>query len=164
MRLSLVCGIAVLAASGGIAGAEEFKPPPMRDGLWETHTVQRQQGKTLIDASVKMCQSKELSKSTQSMGDELRKKNQCTSSVSQPSANTYVEESRCAKGANAGAVIKSTYTFQGDTVSHMEMHALEGNSETVVVMDMKYLGSCPAGMKAGDVITADGTKIGAGGK
>jgi hypothetical protein len=154
--------IAVLSASMGIAGADEFKPPPTKDGLWETHSKQTQQGKTVFDMSVKMCQSKELTKSMQSSGEELRKKNACTSAVTQPSPNTYVEESRCAKGPNAASVTKIIYTYQGDTASHTEMHANDGKSETVMIIDAKYLGSCPAGMKPGDVVTADGKTISGG--
>src|ERR1039457_5576687 len=154
--------IAVLSASIGIAGADEFKPPPMKDGLWDTHSTQIQQGKTVFDTSVKMCQSKELTKSMQSSGEEFRKKNACPSAVTQPSPNTYVEESRCAEGPNAGSVTKIIYTFQGDTASHMEMHMNEGKSETVMIMDSKYLGSCPAGMKPGDAVMADGKKIASG--
>jgi hypothetical protein len=37
-----------------------------------------------------------------------------------------------------------------------------GKSETVMIMDAKYLGSSPAGMKPGDAIKADGKKIGGG--
>ena len=37
-----------------------------------------------------------------------------------------------------------------------------GKSETVMIMDAKYLGSCPTGMKPGDAVTADGKKIGGG--
>jgi hypothetical protein len=154
--------IAVLSASMGIAGADEFKPPPTKDGLWETHSKQTQQGKTVFDMSVKMCQSKELTKSMQSSGEELRKKNACTSAVTQPSPNTYVEESRCAKGPNAGSVTKIIYTYQGDTASHTEMHINDGKSETVMIIDAKYLDSCPAGMKPGDVVTADGKQISGG--
>jgi hypothetical protein len=163
MRSRPVLLVAVLLASIGSAGADEFKPPPMKDGLWETHSTQIQQGKTVFDTSVKMCQSKELTKSMQSNGEELRKKNKCTSTVAQPSPNTYVEESRCAEGPNASSVTKIIYTFQGDIASHMEMHMNEGQSETVMIMDSKYLGSCPADMKPGDAVMADGTKI-AGGK
>ena len=154
--------VAVLSVLIGIAGADEFKPPPMKDGLWETHSTQTQQGKTVFDTSVKMCQSKELTKSMQSSGEELRKKNACTSAVTQPSPNTYVEESRCAKGPNAGSVTKITYTNQGDTASHTEMHTNDGKSETVMIIDAKYLGSCPAGMKPGDAVMADGKKISGG--
>lgn len=165
MGIRLAFGIAAVVASIGMAGADEFKAPPMKDGLWETHSLRTHEGKTVTDSSVKVCQSQELTKSTQSMGDEVRKRDQCASTVSQPSANTYVEESRCAKGANAGSVTKVIYTFQGDTNSRMEMHIHEHNdkSETVMVMDMKYLGSCPVDMKPGDAITADGKKITAAG-
>ena len=87
MRSRPVLVVAVLSASIGIAGADEFTPPPMKDGLWETHSSQTQQGKAVFDTSVKMCQSKELTKSLQSNGEELRKKNECTSTVTQPSPN-----------------------------------------------------------------------------
>jgi len=162
MRFRRVLLIAALSALTGIAGADEFKPPPMKDGLWETHSTQIQQGKTVFDMSAKMCQSKELTKSMQSSGEELRKKNACTSAVTQPSPNKYVEESRCAKGPSAGSVTKITYTYQGDTASHTEMHTNDGKSETVMIIDAKYLGSCPAGMKPGDAVMADGKKISGG--
>jgi hypothetical protein len=162
MRLRPVLLVAVISASVGFVGADELKPPPMKDGLWETHSSQTQQGKTVFDTSIKMCQAKELTKSTQSIGEELRKKNKCTSTVTQPSPNTYVEESRCAEGPSAGSVTKIIYTFQGDTASHMEMHMNEGKSETVMITDSKYLGSCPAGMKPGDAVMADGKKISGG--
>lgn len=152
---------AVLSVWIGIAGADGIKPPPMKDGLWETHSTQTQQGKAVSDTSVKMCQSKALTKSRQSSGEELRKKNECTSSVTQPSANMYVEESRCAKGPNAGSVTKVVYTYRGDTASHTEMHMNVGKSETVMIIDAKYVGNCPAGMKPGDLVM--GGKIISGG-
>jgi hypothetical protein len=153
--------VTVLSVGFGFASADDIKPPPMKDGLWETHSTQIQQGKTVSDQSVKMCQSKELTKSMRSDGEELRKKNECTSSVSQTSTNTFAEESRCAKGPNAGTVTKVVSTYQGDTASHMEMHMNAGKSETVMIMDAKYLGSCPAGMKPGDLMM--GGKIISGG-
>jgi hypothetical protein len=154
--------IAALPAFIGISGADEFKPPPVKDGLWETHSTQTQQGKTVSDTSMKICQSKELTKSMQSIGEDMRKKNKCTSTVSQPAANTYVEESRCAEGPNADTVTRMIYTFQGDTASHMEMHMNVGKTETVMTMDSQYVGTCPAGMKPGDVVLADGKKISVG--
>ncbi len=162
MRFRPVLLVTALSALIQIAGADEFKPPPMKDGLWETHSKQIQQGKTVFDTSVKMCQSQELTKSLQSSGAEFRKKNECTSAVTQPSPNTYVEDSRCSKAPNAGSVTKITYAYQGDTASHTEMHMNDGKSETVMIMDAKYLGSCPAGMKPGDVVMPDGKKIAGG--
>ncbi len=162
MRIGLGFGIAAAAVSIGIAGAAEFKPPPMKDGLWETHSSQTRQGKTVFATTGKICQSQELTKSNESAGEEMRKRNECTSTVSQTSASAYVEESRCAKGANAGSVTRVVYTFEGDTASHTEMHMQQGNAESVLVMDMKYVGACPAGMKPGDMIMPDGKKISAG--
>ncbi|MGD0492491.1 MAG: DUF3617 family protein [Steroidobacteraceae bacterium] len=159
MRLNCVFLIVVLSTSFGIAGADELKPPPAKEGLWETHSTHTEQGKTVADRPVKMCQSKETTKSMQARGEEMRKNNDCTSHVTQPSPNTYVEESRCTKGPNAGATTKVVYTNQGDTASHTEMHMEVGKSETVVIIDAKYLGSCPAGMKPGDLMMDDGKII-----
>lgn len=158
MRIGLSLGMALAAASIGIAGADDFKPPPMKDGLWETHSTRTQQGKTVFQWSMKICQSKETTKAAQSMDDDMKKQNQCTSVVSQPSANTIVEDSRCAKGSNAGSVTKLVYTHQGNTASHTEIHMKTGDTEAVTITDMKYLGSCPAGMKPGDSTAPDGTK------
>ncbi len=164
MRITLCLVIAIVAGSVGLAAADEFKPPPMKDGLWETHSVQTHAGKSVSDMSIKMCQSKELTQSTQSLSQEMRKKNQCSSVVSQRSGNTIVEETRCAKGPSADTVIRAVYSNVGDTAAHIEMHELKGSSENVTVMDMKYLGSCPAGMKPGDVIMPDGKVFSGGGK
>ena len=161
MRVSVTFGIAAVMASIGIAGAQDFTPPPMKDGLWETHSIESKQGKTLFETTVKMCQTQDLTKSMQANGEELRKKNECKSTVSHPSANSYVEESRCAKGPNAGSATKVLYSYQADVSSHTEMRMNVGADETVMVMDTKYLGSCPADMKPGDMLMSDGKKISA---
>ena len=139
MRFKPVCLVAVFSAWIGIATADEIEPPPTKDGLWETHSTQIRQGKTVSDHSVQMCQSKETTKSLRSQGEAMRKTNECTSTVTKPSANTFVEESRCDQGPNAGSVTKVVYTYQGDTASHTEMHINAGPSETVMIMDAKYL-------------------------
>jgi hypothetical protein len=162
MRLKSVLLAAALSAGAGIGVADELKLPPTKDGLWETHSTQIQQGKTVSESSVKMCQSKELNESMRANGEELRKKNECISKIAQPSPNTYVEENRCAKGPNAGSVTKVVYTNQGDTASHTEMHMTAGQTETVMILDAKYVGSCPAGMKPGDLIMSDGKVISGG--
>jgi Protein of unknown function (DUF3617) len=156
MRISMGFGIAVLAASVGTAVADDYTPPPMRDGLWETHSVQTVAGKSANNMTIKMCQTKELTQSSQALSAQLRKTNQCTSTIIQQSGNTVVEESRCAKGPNAGSVNRFVYSHVGDTASHIEMHSHQGGDDSVTVMDMKYLGSCPAGMKPGDMIMPDG--------
>src|ERR1700722_8799578 len=159
MRFKPILLVAALSASIGIGHADEFKPPPTKEGLWETHNTQIQQGKTVSEGTMKMCQSNKITESMRLSGEELRKKNACTSSVTQPAPNTYIEESRCAKGPSAGSVTKVVYTHQGDTASRTEMHMTLGNAETVMIMDAKYIGSCPAGVKPGDSIMSDGKVI-----
>ena len=107
-------GIAAVAVCVGTAAADEFKPPPMKDGLWETHSVQSVAGKSANDMTMKMCQTKELVQSNQSLVQQMRKTNQCTSTIVQRADNTVVEETRCAKGPNAGEVIRIIYSHQGD--------------------------------------------------
>lgn len=162
MRFKPVLLVTVLSASIGVAGADEFKAPPIKDGLWETHSTQSQQGKTVFATSIKMCHSNQLTNSMQSEMEALRKKRKCTSTVTQPSPNTYVEESRCAEEPDGGSRTRTIYTYQGDTAYHMETRSNHGEAETVMIMDSKYLGSCPAGMKPGDALMPDGKKISAG--
>jgi hypothetical protein len=158
MRSNVFFPIVALSAAFGIAGADELTPPPAKEGLWETRSTHTEQGRTVSDPPVKMCQSKETTKAMQARGEEMRKNNQCTYHVTQPSPNTYVEESLCVKGPNAGTTTKVIYTNQGDSASHteMHMHMEAGTTDTVVIIDAKYLGSCPAGMKPGDLMMGDG--------
>jgi Protein of unknown function (DUF3617) len=163
MKLKLrSVSIAVLPLLGGIAIADEFQLPPVKDGLWESRSKTVGQGKTISDTTIKMCQTNEMTKSQRETSAQLRKQNQCTSKMTQIAPNTYVDETRCAKGPNANETTRIQYTFQGDTGWHMEMHTSHGGTDAVTTMDGKYLGSCPAGMKPGDFITPDGKKYSGG--
>jgi hypothetical protein len=144
--------VALLSVSIGAAWADGIKPPPTKEGLWETHSKQVSQDKSVSDTVVKMCQSKVTTESMQADAEKLRKENQCVSQVAQPTSNSYVEETRCAKGPDPGSVTRVVYTYQGDTASHTEVHLNVGKAETVMIMDAKYVGSCPTGMKPGDVM------------
>jgi len=159
MRSPVTLLIAVLSACIGVAAADDFKPPPTKEGFWETHSVYSRGGKTTVDQTVKMCQSNATTKASQDESAVLRKRDECTSHVTHPSANTYVEETICAKGPNPGSMIRAMYTTRGDTGSHTEMHIDAGKAETLVIMDAKYVGSCPANMKPGDLMMGDGKII-----
>jgi len=154
---------ASMILSVGIARADELQLPTMKEGLWESHTQQRIQGKT-FETSLKMCKSHELDKtmreSMKSARENILKIRQCTEEVViRPSANVITSESHCAKD---GSIIKSTVTFQGDTSYHMEMNMKTAQSETVTIIDDRYVGSCPADMKPGDAVTGDGKKMNLG--
>jgi hypothetical protein len=86
--------------------------------------------------------------------------NGCTPTSQSFQGGKYSSASHCVVG---GTVIESrgTATYQGDTSAHSETHAtyspaMDGVSETTMVMDQKYVGSCPAGVQPGDMTSADG--------
>jgi len=160
-RGSVVAGSAVMFALIGFARADELQLPPAKDGLWQTHTQQVIQNKK-IETSMKMCKSQELDKSMKSAGENIRKLNHCTDVVTRQSANSFLSESHCDKGPLSGAVTKTSMTYQADTSYHMEMHMKDAQSESVTIIDARYLGSCPADMKPGDVVMADGAKMNLG--
>jgi hypothetical protein len=56
---------------------------------------------------------------------------------------------------------KSVTTMTGDTAFHSESHVtytppIHGESESMVIIDEKYLGACPAGIVPGDRVYGDG--------
>jgi hypothetical protein len=84
----------------------------------------------------------------------------CTKVNENYNGRTFTSEMRCVVG---GSVIdgKETSVFEGDAAVHSETHstytpAMYGTSETTMVTDQKYLGSCPAGTQPGDMKGADG--------
>jgi hypothetical protein len=162
MKTEILSSFAMMFVSIGIACADELQLPPMKEGLWESHTQQVIQGKK-YDISMKMCKSHEFDKSMQASmktaGENMRKLNHCTDSVTRLSGNSYSSEMHCEKD---GSVTKTTMSYQGDTSYHMEMHMTDSKSETVMIIDDKYVGNCPADMKPGDAVTGDGKKMNLG--
>jgi len=159
MKIPLLSTCAMVLVSVGIAVAAEPELPPLKEGLWESHTTMVIQN-TKHDSVLKLCRNHQFDKfmkdQTKSTGENLRKARQCTDTTTQLAAGSYSSESHCAKD---GSVTKTTATFQGGTSYHMEMHRKDNQSETVTTIDDKYMGSCPADMKPGDTIMADGKKF-----
>jgi Protein of unknown function (DUF3617) len=159
MTNRLLAAAAMLLASTAIARADDPQLPPLREGLWESHTQQKT--KTNKSESVlKLCRTHEYDQTVRASmklaGQNTRKLNQCTETVKRKSTNSYSSEMHCAKD---GSVTKVTMTFQGDTSYHMDMHLKNGGSETVMIIDDRYVGSCPSDMKPGDAVTGDGKKM-----
>jgi hypothetical protein len=110
---------------------------------------------------LKLCRTHEYDQTVRSSiqlaGENTRKLNQCTEKVKRKSANSYSSEMHCARD---GSVTKVTMTFQDDTSYHMDMHLKNsGGSETEMIVDDRYVGSCPSDMKPGDAVTGDGKKM-----
>ncbi len=159
MKISILSAFALALVSAGIASADEPQLPPLKEGLWEAHTQQTIQ-KNKFETVVKLCRTREFDKSLKasmkSVGENLRKTNRCTENVNQLSASSYSTEMHCEKD---GTVTKTVVSFQGDASYHMEMHRISGQSESITIIDDRYVGSCPADMKPGDAVTGDGKKM-----
>jgi Protein of unknown function (DUF3617) len=159
MKISILSTLAMALVAAGIASADEPQLPPLKEGLWESHTQQTIQ-KSKFETVVKLCRTREFDKSLKasmkSTGENLRKANHCTENATQLSANSYSAEMHCEKD---GTVTKTLVSYQGDTSYHMEMHRTSNQSESLTIIDDRYVGSCPADMKPGDAVTGDGTKM-----
>ncbi|MGO9992259.1 MAG: DUF3617 domain-containing protein [Steroidobacteraceae bacterium] len=151
-------GIAGILVSIATARSDEIQLPLLKEGLVESHT-QMIFAKNKIESVMKLCSTHELDKSMKSAGESVRKRNHCTEVTTRLSVNSFSSEMHCDKD---GSVTKTTITYQGDTSSHVEQHTTTGQSESVTIIDQRYLGSCPSDMKPGDAVMADGKKISLG--
>jgi hypothetical protein len=159
MKSKVLPAFAVLSVSIGIARGAEPQLPPLKEGLWESHTQQTIK-KNKTQTVLELCRTHEYDESIKASmklaGENLRKLKQCTETVTQHSTNSYSSEMHCAKDSS---VTKVTMTFQGDTSYRMEMHVKDGKTVTETIVDDRYVGNCPADMKPGDAVTADGKKM-----
>jgi hypothetical protein len=155
----IFAALAMLLTAAAIARADEPQLPPLREGLWESHTQQTTQGNK-TESVLKLCRTHAYDQTVRSSmnlaGENTRKLNQCTEKVKRKSASSYASEMHCAKDSS---VTKVTMTFQGDTSYHMEMHLKKNGSETAMIIDDRFVGSCPSDMKPGDAVTGDGRKM-----
>lgn len=142
--------------SVGFARAADL--PQAKEGLWSSHTqTVDQPGNKKSEATKTICRNHAYD---QYVKDLAAKIPGCTKVSENYNGRTLTTEMRCVVG---GSVIdgKGTSVFQGDTVVHSETHstytpAMYGVSETTMIMDQKYVGSCPAGSQPGDMRGEDG--------
>jgi hypothetical protein len=132
--------------------------PEIREGLWSVHTQSIDNpGNKKTEGMYSICRSHAYDQHVQSLAKDGAKG--CTSNENLQDGK-YEAESHCVVGGIA-VDSKATTAFQGDTAYHAEVHttyspAFGGVSESTMIMDQKYVSSCPAGVQPGDRIGADG--------
>jgi hypothetical protein len=150
---------AIWLLASGAAGAVD--PPAMKEGLWSIHNqgVNNPGGKKSENTST-ICRSHAYD---QHVLQDAKSVKGCTTISETLQGSEYSIHSHCVA---AGTEIdsKSTVTFKGDTAAHSESHAtytpaLSGITETTVIQDQKYVGSCPAGIQPGDIKQPDGKVV-----
>jgi hypothetical protein len=150
---------ALLLLSSGVVNAVD--PPAMKEGLWSirNQSVNNPGGKK-SDYTSTVCRSHAYDQHTLKDAKSIKG---CKTISESLQGSEYSVHTHCVA---AGTEIdsKSTVTFIGDTVAHSESHAsfnpaLAGISETTLIQDQKYVGSCPAGVQPGDITQPDGTVV-----
>ena len=156
MKKMLFFGAAALLSPIGMANAVDL--PEQKEGLWSSHMQSTDSpGNNKTEQTSTICRNHAYDQYVLSLTKGMKG---CTEVNESFQGGKYSVEMHCAVG---GTVIdsKGTTTFQGDTAAHAESHAtytpaMGGVSETTIIMDQKYVGSCPAGAQPGDITYADG--------
>ena len=159
MKKILVSAAATLWLLIGIANASD--PPELKEGLWSVHTQSIDNpGNQKSDGTYTLCRDHAYDQSVQARAKKMKG---CTTVSETFQGGKLSTEMRCVV---AGTVIetKGTTTSQGDTSVHSESHttytpAFAGKTESTMIMDQKYAGSCPAGAQPGDRIDPNGRVI-----
>jgi hypothetical protein len=156
MKKMLLSAAAALLLPIGIANAVDA--PELKEGLWSSHTkTTDNSGTKPSEQTSTICRNHAYDQHVQSLVKGMKG---CTKVSESFQGGKYSVEMHCAIG-NTVVDSKGTTIFQGDTATHSETHAtytpaMGGVSETTMIMDQKYVGSCPAGAQPGDITYADG--------
>ncbi len=162
MNKTLVPAVAAFLLAIGTASAVDA--PDLKEGLWSVHTqTVDNPGNKKSDGTYTLCRSHAFDQSVRASAKTVKG---CTNTSESFQGGKFSSATHCVM---AGTVMESkgTTAFQGDTSTHSETHAtyspaMYGVSETTMIMDQKYVGSCPAGTQPGDRISADGSVIHSG--
>lgn len=122
--------------------------PDVKEGLWESSTTMY--GATDKPMHTTMCTSNAVSRK---MYEDTHKNSRCKTVNSERRGSVITQDVECnfdGKLERSKHITKLT----GNTAVHLETRKEDGTVKTVI--DMKWVGACPAGMKLGDVTGPDG--------
>jgi hypothetical protein len=155
----VMLALATAALTLPIASATD--PPAVKEGLWSVHTeITNNPGSKKTEGEYTLCRDHAFD---QLVREREKSMKGCSMLSENLQDNKYTSEIRCAAGTIT-IESKGTTTYQGDSAVHSESHAtytpaLGGVSDTTIVRDEKFVGSCPAGAEPGDRTNPDGTVI-----
>ena len=132
--------------------------PPIKPGLWEVETSMDGEGMEKMKQCMSADSIRQLSAAGEKMGGM-----KCTPLKTTKSDSAYTTSIECDM---LGSKMVSTSTMKGDFNSQFTVDSktsftppLMGQSGSVAKSTAKYLGDCGEGMKPGDAVFSDGTKI-----
>jgi hypothetical protein len=136
-------------------------PPDVKEGLWSSQTLTIDNpGSKRGGGLMTICRSHAYDQYVKDLAAKLPG---CDKPGENVSGHTITTTLRCTV-ANSVIQTKETATFQGNIAVHSETHAtytppLYGVSESTMITDQKYLGSCPEDMQPGDMKSSDGKVV-----
>ena len=156
MTRFLLLPIALMFIAVAVRAAD---PPPLKEGLWSIHTVTNEQpGNKKTEGTRSICRNHAYDERVRALGKTQTAA--CKIHTENYSGQKYESESECVM---QGTTIhtKGTATSNGENAAHSESTttynpAFGGISSMTMIMDQKYVGSCPAGMEPGDMMDANG--------
>jgi len=150
-----------LAAALALPLAAVDNPPPLKEGLWSvtTQTISNPAG-TKIEGAYSICRNHAYD---EKLHARTKAMHGCTVVKETLEGGKYTLVSHCEVPAMVFDT-SAVSTFDGDTSTHTESHttykpAMRGVEETVMIMDQKYTGACPADMQPGERMDKDGKVI-----
>jgi|SRR5579863_4694738 len=157
MTKMLVSAAVVLSLTLGTAVAVDA--PDVKEGLWEVHsqTTANPGNRKSEGATYTLCRDHAYDKAARDLAKSVKG---CSLLSENFKDGKYSTKLHCMVGATV-VDTESTITFESDTSIHSETHAtytpaMNGVSETTLVQDQEYTGSCPAGSQPGDRTDEDG--------
>lgn len=161
-RLILALASATLLAAGMSSAAAAVDLPKRKSGLWEVKTSMPDMPPQMQQAPLKVCVDQKSDDMTQQVADAEAKKN-CSKSDIKRDGDRWVIHSVC-KEQGITMTTDGVFTGNFDSAYKAEMKAayqppIMGMSNSRMIMDAKYVGACPAGMKAGEMMLPNGKKF-----
>jgi hypothetical protein len=150
MRLGLLVGA---IAAGCALGADQpgiNDIPDMKEGLWDSTVMMT--GAMAKPMHTTSCTSNAVNRKTY---EDTHKNGEsvCKTIHMDRQGSVITQEVECNFSGKVTRT-KSITTLTGNTAIHTETRKADNTVESVI--DMKWVGACPAGMKLGDVTGPDG--------
>jgi hypothetical protein len=151
--IRVVLAITLTLAVIGGAAAAQFVPPTRRAGWWEQSFTMNMGGKEHT-MTTQMCTDPEIEKQYSVFSQTMSARN-CSRRDVTPVPGGWRVDSECS-GPDGAHTTSGMVT--GDFQSHLHMdfvtHSARGADH--VVMDMRWVGACPAGRRPGDMVMPGG--------
>jgi hypothetical protein len=151
IRLALTLVLPISLAHAG-------NPPKMKEGLWSIHgeSIERP-GEKKTEFTYKLCRNHDYDKAANAL---LKSVKGCNTLFKDQGGGKYEAASTC-NVAGTTIISNGITTYKGQESMHSETRAkytpaLNGKTDETMTEDQQFIGQCPAGMKVGDTMGADG--------